>query len=57
MSDAHESRWLDRFHWWPVAELANASERLTPLSLAQIMARYLEVGPPKEPLELESLVD
>jgi len=48
---------LDRFRWWPVAELAHAPERLTPLSLAEILARYLTQGAPLEPLEVEVLVD
>lgn len=57
MSDLDEARVLDRFRWWPVAELADSRERLTPLSLPEIMARYLAHGAPKEPLELEVLVD
>jgi hypothetical protein len=57
MSDTTEVKTLDRFHWWPVTELTRARERLTPLSLAQIVARYLIQGPPREPLEEEVLVD
>jgi 8-oxo-dGTP pyrophosphatase MutT (NUDIX family) len=57
MSDARESQSLDRFRWWPVAELASATERLTPLSLPDIIARYLVHGAPREPLEVEVLVD
>ncbi len=57
MYDAIEAKVVDRFRWWPVAELAHARERLTPLSLAQILARYLVQGPPREPLEVEVLVD
>ena len=57
MADATEAKVLDRFHWWPVTELALARERLTPLSLAQIVARYLLQGPPCAPLEVEVLVD
>lgn len=57
MSDAIEAKLLDRFHWWPAAELAQTRERLTPLSLAQIVANYLFQGPPREPLEVEVLVD
>ena len=57
MSDTTEAKILDRFHWWPVTELAHARERLTPLSLAQIVVRYLLQGPPREPLEVEVLVD
>jgi 8-oxo-dGTP pyrophosphatase MutT (NUDIX family) len=57
MSDALEAAVLDCFRWWPAAELALASERLTPLSLAQIVARYLTHGAPAEPLEVEVLID
>ncbi|MBC8115964.1 MAG: NUDIX domain-containing protein [Candidatus Saccharimonas sp.] len=57
MSDSIEIQILDRFRWWPVAELAHATERLTPLSLAEIVARYLAQGPPQEPLEIEVRVD
>jgi 8-oxo-dGTP pyrophosphatase MutT (NUDIX family) len=57
MTDATEAQYLDRFRWWPVAELAHARERLTPLSLAQIVAQYLVHGPLHEPLEVEVLVD
>jgi len=57
MSDALEMQVLERFRWWPVAELAHAAERLTPLALAEILARYLKEGPPLEPPELEVLVD
>jgi 8-oxo-dGTP pyrophosphatase MutT (NUDIX family) len=57
MSDPVEVKVLDRFRWWPVAELANSRERLTPLSLAYIVARYLAQGPPQDSLEVEILVD
>jgi 8-oxo-dGTP pyrophosphatase MutT (NUDIX family) len=57
MSDPNEAKVLDRFHWWPMAELATAQERLAPLTLAEIVARYLANGPPREPLEVEVLVD
>jgi 8-oxo-dGTP pyrophosphatase MutT (NUDIX family) len=57
MSDAVEAGVLDQFRWWPASDLAHASERLTPLSLAQIVARYLVDGPPPEPLDVEVLVD
>lgn len=57
MFDPTEAEVLDRFRWWPVAELANSRERLTPLSLAEIVARYLADGAPQGPLELEVLVD
>jgi 8-oxo-dGTP pyrophosphatase MutT (NUDIX family) len=57
MSDPLEAKLLDRFRWWPVTELANSTERLTPLSLAEIVARYLAEGAPEGPLEIEVLVD
>ena len=57
MSDANEAELLDRFHWWTISELASCSECITPLSLVQIVRRYLRDGPPQEPLELEILVD
>lgn len=57
MSDALEMQVLDAVRWWPVAALAQATERLTPLSLADIVARYLAEGPPQEILSVEVLVD
>ncbi len=57
MSDALEMQVVDHFRWWPVEELARASERLTPLALAEILARYVTQGPPLEPPEVEVLVD
>jgi 8-oxo-dGTP pyrophosphatase MutT (NUDIX family) len=57
MSDPAELRVLDRFRWWPSSELKCATEQLTPLTLCQIVARYLEMGAPQEPLELEVLLD
>jgi 8-oxo-dGTP pyrophosphatase MutT (NUDIX family) len=57
MSDDGESTVLDRFQWWPARDLFSARERLTPLSLASIVDRYLTDGAPTGPLELEVLVD
>ena len=57
MSDANEAKVVDRIRWWPVGELAYARERLTPLSLAEIVARYLLEGPPLGPLPVEVLID
>ena len=57
MSDLTEVKVLDQFRWWPVVELANATEQLTPASLADIVARYLNHGAPQEPLDIEILVD
>jgi hypothetical protein len=56
MSDATEAQVLQQFRWWQVSELANAEERLTPLTLATIVSEYLAHGPPPEPLEVEVLV-
>lgn len=57
MSDPFEVQTLDRFRWWPVTELASATEYLTPLSLAEIVRRYIRQGPPPEPLGVEVLID
>jgi hypothetical protein len=57
MSDAIEAATLDRFKWWSLAELFAAKERLTPVSLAQILDRYLTEGAPAEPIEEEVLFD
>jgi 8-oxo-dGTP pyrophosphatase MutT (NUDIX family) len=57
MTDVAEARVLDCFRWWRIADLGHATERLTPLSLAGIMKRYLADGAPPEPLDEEVLVD
>ena len=57
MSDVVEAQTLCRFHWWPAADLHAAQERLTPLSLAYIVERYLRDGAPVGPLDTEVLVD
>jgi len=57
MMDPTEAKVLDEFRWWTVTELSNAAERLTPLSLSQIVIRYLECGTPQGPLEVEVLID
>ena len=57
MSDEVEARVLDRFQWWSVDALALIDEDLTPTSLHDILARYLQDGAPRSPLELEVLVD
>ena len=48
---------LDRFRWWPIADLSSAEERLTPLSLAGILERYLRDGAPAEIPDEEVLID
>lgn len=57
MSDELEAMTLDRFRWWRIDQLSDSSERLTPLSIADIVDRYTRYVPPTEPLELEDLVD
>jgi 8-oxo-dGTP pyrophosphatase MutT (NUDIX family) len=57
MSDHLEREALDEFRWWKATELANATERLTPLSLAAIVNSYLRSGPPSEPISVEILED
>jgi 8-oxo-dGTP pyrophosphatase MutT (NUDIX family) len=57
MSDLVEVQVLDRFEWWSVDALAVTDEDLTPTSLHDIVARYLRDGAPRDPLELEVLVD
>ncbi len=57
MSDPVEARVLERFRWWRLAELATTDERLTPVSLAETVTRYLADGPPAQVPPLEVLVD
>jgi 8-oxo-dGTP pyrophosphatase MutT (NUDIX family) len=57
MSDSIEREVLEEFRWWKVTDLASATERLTPLSLAAIVDNYLRSGPPVEPLSVEILED
>ncbi len=57
MADQAEAAVLDCFRWWPIAELSGAEERLTPLSLAAILERYLRDGAPAEIPDEEVLID
>jgi hypothetical protein len=57
MTDAIEITVLEQFRWWPVSEMATTKEQLTPLSLSEIVSRYLEYGSPQEALEVEILTD
>ena len=58
MSDEIESKVLDTFRWWRMDDLFSTRERLTPLSLAAIVERYLRAGAPAPTaLEVEVLVD
>jgi 8-oxo-dGTP pyrophosphatase MutT (NUDIX family) len=57
MVDLVEAEAMDCFRWWRVADLEEAEERLTPLSLASILRRYLIDGAPAELPDEEVLVD
>ena len=57
MSDPAEAQALDQFRWWHLSEVQHTTERLAPVSLAEIVARYLTSGPPLDPPEWEVLVD
>jgi hypothetical protein len=57
MVDVVEAHVMDCFRWWRVADLKKAEERLTPLSLANILQRYLIDGAPAELPDEEVLVD
>jgi 8-oxo-dGTP pyrophosphatase MutT (NUDIX family) len=57
MSDQKEARTLDLFRWWSTGELAQAKERLTPVSLASIVASYLASGAPADLPGWEVLAD
>jgi hypothetical protein len=57
MSDLVEATVLQHFRWWRMDELSSTREDLTPRSLAAIVARYVRDGAPREPLEVEVLVD
>ena len=57
MSDPIESKTVDQLRWWTTEELGDAKERLTPLSLAQIVARFVRDGAPNREIEVELLVD
>jgi len=57
MSDPVECKVVDCFRWWPLAELAHATEALTPTQLPMIIDRYLREGPPPGPIEPEVSAD
>ncbi|GIQ75898.1 NUDIX hydrolase [Bradyrhizobium sp. RD5-C2] len=57
MADKAEAKVLDCFRWWAIADLSGADERLTPLSLANILESYLSDGAPSELPDEEILVD
>jgi 8-oxo-dGTP pyrophosphatase MutT (NUDIX family) len=57
MTDPVEAEVLECFRWWPIDDLDTAAERFTPLSLADILRRYLRDGAPATPPDEEVLVD
>jgi len=57
MHDPYEATFSTHLRWWPISELAHSSERLTPVSLAQILECYLRDGPPAPLPPEEVLVD
>jgi len=57
MADEVEAKVVDCFRWWPIVDLSRASERLTPLSLAGILERYLRDGAPGRLPDEEVLID
>jgi len=57
MTDRVEAEIVDNWRWWTVGQLSTAAERLTPLSLADIMLRFLQDGATRHPIELEVVTD
>jgi 8-oxo-dGTP pyrophosphatase MutT (NUDIX family) len=57
IEDETEAKEIYGFRWWTISELLNATERITPFSLANIIQTYLREGPPKEEPRIEVLVD
>ena len=57
MTDQVEIKVLQEFRWWPLAELQQSGEDVTPRSLAAIVHRFIMQGPPTQALEWEILVD
>jgi 8-oxo-dGTP pyrophosphatase MutT (NUDIX family) len=57
MTDPVEAEAFQRFHWWPLADIAATPENLTPRSLHAILERYLRDGPPNPLPEVEVRVD
>lgn len=49
---AEEQTSIHGHHWWSLAELEQATERLVPARLAEIVRRLLRDGMPPEPLDL-----
>ncbi len=57
MTDPVEAEVLECFRWWPINELDTVAEPITPISLADILRRYLRDGPPATLPDEEVLVD
>jgi 8-oxo-dGTP pyrophosphatase MutT (NUDIX family) len=57
MGDATEAAFTTELKWWRIADLGQASERLTPPSLATIIGEYLENGAPSELPPVEVTVE
>jgi 8-oxo-dGTP pyrophosphatase MutT (NUDIX family) len=55
--DEVEAKIIDRFQWWRITDLEHSQERLTPISLAAIVHRYITEGPSQGPLPVEVIVD
>lgn len=48
MQDIAEAAFVTELRWWPVEALAHTTDELAPLSLADILGRYLRDGAPAE---------
>lgn len=57
MSDEVEAKVFQAFRWWPIADLARTSEKVTPTTLAAILDAYLSAGAPDPLPDEEVLVD
>jgi hypothetical protein len=56
INDAEEAMVLDKIRWWKLSELHDALERLTPLSLVNIVESDLREGAPIELPDAEVLI-
>jgi ADP-ribose pyrophosphatase YjhB (NUDIX family) len=57
MTDPLEATWVERFHWWTLEELRATDEEIVPVSLVEIVVRYLTEGAPHDLPDWEVLVD
>lgn len=51
MADQEEAAMVERFRWWPVAELAGSGEVFMPRRIAEILDGYLTQGAKDDPEE------